>query len=40
MKMTAGTVPSNLKRVKFQMTYGNLRVDRMVFLPVLVRQSH
>jgi hypothetical protein len=35
MKMTAGTVPSNIGRVKLQMTYGNLRVDRMVFLPAI-----
>jgi len=35
MKMTAGTIPSNLGRIDFQMTYGNLRVDRMVFLPAI-----
>jgi hypothetical protein len=35
MKMTAGTIPSNLGKIDFQMTYGNLRVDHMVFLPAI-----
>lgn len=38
--MTHGTIPSNLERLNLQTTYGNLQINRMVFLPVPVRQSH
>ncbi|MDQ1253262.1 MAG: hypothetical protein QG646_2412 [Euryarchaeota archaeon] len=33
--MTPGTIPSNLGRLNLQVTYGNLWIDRMVFLPAI-----
>lgn len=34
-KMTPGTIPSNLGRLNLQTIYGNLKIDRMVFLPAV-----
>jgi hypothetical protein len=31
--MTSGIIPSNLGKLNIPMTYGNLLIDRMVFLP-------
>lgn len=33
--MTPGTIPSNLGKLNIPETYGELKIDRMVFLPVL-----
>jgi len=33
--MIPGTIPSNLGRLNLQTTYGNLQIDRMVFLPAV-----
>ena len=33
--MTPGTIPSNLGKLNLQTTYGNLHLDRMVFLPAI-----
>lgn len=33
--MVPGTIPSNLGRLNIQETYGDLKIDRMVFLPVM-----
>jgi hypothetical protein len=34
-KMVPGTIPSNLGRLNIPKTYGDLKIDRMVFLPVM-----
>jgi len=33
--MVPGTIPSNLGRLNIPETYGGLKMDRMVFLPVM-----